>query len=120
MSLEALFGLSMAWLVAVAVIAFAIAGFFLWVGARLAGVPQPGFGACMGASFLGTVAFFLLAWIPVLGWLVALVLYLIVIKSMLDTDFGRAVIAWLISVVAEAGAVVLIVGMIGSSIAGSV
>ncbi len=89
------------------VVMLLVAAFFLWVGAKVAGIQNAGFLKATLAAFLGMVAGAILSMVPAIGWLLAILAYIVIIKYVFNTDWGKAIIAWLVSFVAS-----LIVGFI--------
>ncbi len=77
-----------------------VGAFFLWIGAKVAKIAGATFLKALLATFLGMVAGIILGLVPVLGWLLGIVAYIVIIKYIFNTDWGKAIIAWLISFVA--------------------
>jgi hypothetical protein len=68
----------------------------------VAKVPGATFGKCFLAWFLAGVAGILInwifiRWIPILGWLGSIPLAWLIIKWVLKTSFGKAVLSWLLT-----------------------
>jgi len=86
----------------VLVISFVVAAFFLWLGAKIVKIKNSGFGKALLATFIGFVAAIILGLIPAIGWLLGLIAYIIIIKYVFATDWGKAILAWLIAAVITA------------------
>ncbi len=89
------------------VVMLLVAAFFLWVGAKVAGIKGASFLKAILAAFLGMIAGIILNYVPGIGWLLGIIAYIVIIKYVFNTDWGKAVIAWLVSFVAS-----LVVGFI--------
>jgi len=81
-------------------VSFLVAAFFLWIGAKIAKIGGATFLKALLAAFLGIIAGVILGLVPVLGWLLGIVAYIVIIKYVFNTDWVKAIIAWLISFVA--------------------
>jgi len=82
-------------------IALVIAGAFLMLGAKFAGIEGANLGKSMIAVIGGGILALLTGWIPVIGWVLGIVAYIWAIKTVFDTDWGKAAIAWLMTIVVE-------------------
>jgi len=87
--------------VMVILIALVIAGVFLMLGAKFAGIEGANLGKSMIAVIGGGILALLTGWIPVIGWVLGIVAYIWAIKTVFDTDWGKAAIAWLMTIVVE-------------------
>lgn len=99
----------------VALIAMFIGGFFMWMGAKMAGVPN----ATLGKSMLAAVGASLVTWVlsmicsivigpgTLLGFLVGLFFSLLVIKSVYGTGLVRALLVWVFHIFAEILAILI-------------
>ena len=87
--------------VIVILIALVIAGVFLMLGAKFAGIEGANLGKSMIAVIGGGILALLTGWIPVIGWVLGIVAYIWAIKTVFDTDWGKAAIAWLMTIVVE-------------------
>ncbi len=87
--------------VIVILIALVIAGVFLMLGAKFAGIEGANLGKSMIAVVGGGILALLTGWIPVIGWVLGIVAYIWAIKTVFDTDWGKAAIAWLMTIVVE-------------------
>ncbi len=99
----------------VAVLAMFIATFFMWLGAKMAGVQKATFGrsfiAAMGSAFLTWILSLSLSFFPPIGppigFLIGLILVIFVIMGAYDTHFGKALLVWLFHLLAEIAAIVI-------------
>lgn len=97
----------------IAFLAVLIASFFLWIGAKIAGVKEATFGksilAAIGAEFVIWIISLVLSIIPVIGtvigFIVGLILAIFVIKGIYDTSFGKALAAWIFGAIAQVVAI---------------
>jgi|Deesub1362B_J571_1020462.scaffolds.fasta_scaffold00031_95 hypothetical protein len=110
------FGAMMSALGAMAVIVFlvmiAIDSVFLWIGARFAKIEDASFGKAFIATLVGMLLSGILGnIIPVIGGLIGLIAFLWVVKTVFNTNWGKAVIAWLFAIVV-AFVLMIIVGII--------
>ncbi len=87
--------------VIVILIALVIAGVFLMLGAKFSGIEGANLGKSMIAVIGGGILALLTGWIPVIGWVLGIVAYIWAIKTVFDTDWGKAAIAWLMTIVVE-------------------
>ncbi|MEW6714237.1 MAG: hypothetical protein AB1306_03965 [Nitrospirota bacterium] len=98
-------------LVGVALLAAFIAGFFIWVGAKLAGINNTTIGKSILAAitcslslwFLTGVFFFL----PIIGFFIGHFICLWIIKSIFETTFGKALLAWIFHFAAQVLAIII-------------
>jgi hypothetical protein len=98
-------------LVGVAVLAAFIAGFFIWVGAKLAGINN----TTIGKSILAAIACSLSLWFltgvffffPVIGFFIGQFICLWIIKNIFDTTFGKAFLAWIFHFAAQTIAIII-------------
>lgn len=81
------------------VVAFVVAAFFLWVGAKIAQIANATFVKALLATFLGLVAGIVLGFVPAIGWLLGIIAYIVIIKYVFATDWVKAIIAWAVSFV---------------------
>ncbi len=94
-----------------------VAALFLWIGAKIAQIGGATFLKALLAVFLGMIAMAILALVPILGWLLGIVAYIVIIKYVFNTDWVKAIIAWLISFVAAIIVGVILGAILGISIA---
>jgi hypothetical protein len=87
--------------VLIILLALIIAGFFLMLGAKLAGIEDATLGKSMIAVVGGGILALLIGWIPVIGWILGIIAYIWVIKTVFNTDWIKAAIAWLMTIVVE-------------------
>ncbi|WP_048149961.1 hypothetical protein [Palaeococcus ferrophilus] len=103
-------------------VALVIAGFFLYIGAKWAGIENATLGkamiAVLGGGILSAIITGIFAFIPVLrliGWIVGIVVYIWVIKAVFNTDWGKAAIAWLLTIIVEFVVMIILGVLIGVS-----
>lgn len=118
----AVFGGMILTLAAMALIALVIEAVFIWIGARLAGVYPVTFGRCFKVAFFTVVITFLAAMAlhlllvlhilpmlgPVAGWIIGVLISIYVIKAVFAVGFGRALVVWIFTVIAQVIAVLLV------------
>jgi general secretion pathway protein G len=98
-------GLGIGTLIAILAVGFlicsAIAGFFMWIGAKIARIEGATFGRSMGAAvaaaFASSLATLVLALfgLPGVGAFVGILVDILVIQSIYKTTFFKALICWL-------------------------
>jgi len=98
-------------------IALVIAGFFLMLGAKLAGIEDVTLGKSMIAVVGGGILALLIGWIPIIGWILGILVYIWVIKTVFNTDWGKATIAWLMTIVVETIVMFAFMILLGISVA---
>lgn len=98
-------------------IALVIAGFFLMLGAKLAGIEDVTLGKSMIAVVGGGILALLTGWIPIIGWILGILVYIWVIKTVFNTDWGKATIAWLMTIVVETIVMFAFMVLLGISVA---
>ena len=109
------FATELAAMIATGVIAILIASFFMWLGAKIAGVRDSRFGravvAAVASGFITWVIYYIFWQIPgsntIVGFIIGLVLTIIVIKAAFSTSFGKALLVWIFQILSEAIAVFL-------------
>ena len=91
------------------VLAALVSTFFIWIGARIAGIKNAAFGnsllAAIGAAFVTWFVSLLFAsttgiW-AIIGFIIGLILSIFVIQGAFKTTFGKALLAWIFHVIAE-------------------
>ncbi|MCK5098926.1 MAG: hypothetical protein KAR45_12540, partial [Desulfobacteraceae bacterium] len=90
-------------IVGIAIIATIIAAFFMWVGAKVAGVRNATFFksiiAALGSAFITWFVSFVFSVVPVfgtiLGFMIGLFFAILVIKASYSTSFGKALLVWI-------------------------
>ncbi|MBI5675836.1 MAG: hypothetical protein HZC48_08450 [Nitrospirae bacterium] len=98
-------------LVGVAVLAAFIAGFFIWVGSKLAGINN----TTIGKSVLAAIACSLSLWFitgvfffnPIIGFFIGHLICLWIIKNIFETTFGKALLAWIFHFAAQVIAIII-------------
>ncbi|ACS90300.1 MAG TPA: DUF3810 domain-containing protein [Thermococcaceae archaeon] len=103
--------------VLVILIALIIAGFFLMIGAKFAGIEDVTLGKSMIAVVGGGILALLIGWIPAIGWILGIIAYIWVIKTVFNTDWGKAAIAWLMTIVVEIIVMFAFMVLLGISVA---
>lgn len=120
MALEGLIAAGITAILALIIVSILIAGIFIWIGAKIAGVEEATFGnaivAAVGASIVGWIITIVLSGIPVIGTIAGLIIGFIVgglfvIKSIFSTSWRKAFLTWVFNIVAQVIAVILIVGL---------
>jgi hypothetical protein len=109
-------------LIAFLVLALLISAFFLWIGAKLAGIRGASFGKAVLAALVSVVALaileIVLSLIPriggTLGLLLGILVSIYVIKAVFDTGWGKAILAWILYIAAiiVAGIITAIFGAV--------
>jgi hypothetical protein len=109
-------------IIGIALLAMLIASFFMWVGAKIAGVKN----ATFGKSFIAAIGSAFLTWIlslslsffppvgPPIGFLIGLFLVVFIIKGAYNTTFGKALLVWVFHLLAEIVAIVIGILTFGS------
>lgn len=96
-------------------IAALISTFFIWLGAKIAGIKDAGFGnsllAAIGAAFVTWLISLIFAaatgiW-AIVGFVIGLILSIFVIQGAYKTTFGKALLAWIFHVLAEIIAILI-------------
>ena len=86
-----------------------IAGFFMWIGAKLAGVAKSSFGLAIGAAIVVSLVTWVISGLfsilPVigtlLGFVIALIVSIFLIKAVFDTSLGKAFLTWIFNIMAQ-------------------
>jgi hypothetical protein len=94
-----------------------VSGVFIWIGAKIAGIPNPGFGRCVLVAIVTSVCTWLLSFIlsilPVVGtfggFILGLIVSLLIIKSMFNVPFGQAFLVWIFHALAQGVAIFIAV-----------
>ncbi|RZN50010.1 hypothetical protein EF808_01585 [archaeon] len=124
MALEIL-GLGLAALLAAVVIFFVVMAFFIWIGAKFAAIKNASFGnafvSAIGITILTIVLGAVLALLNItsgglVGTLISILVTVWVIKSVFDTNWGRAFIAWIFSIIGAFVVGIIIVVVLGASL----
>ena len=100
-------------------LAIIISGFFMWVGAKMAGIPKATFGKAIGAAIAVSLATWLIAVVfsivpfigTIVGFIVGLLVSLFLIKSIFSTTMGKAFLAWLFNIFAQILAIVVSIAL---------
>jgi len=107
-----------------AVIAAVIGGFFMWIGANLAGVGRGTFGRSIIAAVLAALVTWVVtaifSYLPVFGYVIGFFLGIIfsifVIQGVFGIRFAKALIVWLFYVIAQFVAVLLVGFVFGGAL----
>ncbi len=97
------------------IIATIIAAFFMWVGAKMAGVRNATFFksivAALGSAFITWFISLVFSVVPVfgtvLGFIIGLFFAILVIKASYSTSFGKALLVWIFHIIAEIIAIII-------------
>jgi hypothetical protein len=89
--------------------ATALAAIFIWIGSRLAGVPNATFGKAFVSALLSSIAVWVLTGSATLYfgydtlevWLLGLALTLLILKSIYSTGWGKAFLIWICTGIAH-------------------
>jgi len=87
------------------------------LGAKLAGIEDVTLGKSMIAVVGGGILALLIGWIPIIGWILGILVYIWVIKTVFNTDWGKATIAWLMTIVVETIVMFAFMVLLGISVA---
>lgn len=107
-----------------AIIAAVVGGFFMWIGANLAGVRRATFGKSIVASVISAIITWAItgafSYLPAVGNLIGFVLGVVVsifvIQGIFDVRFGKALLVWVFYVIAQLVAVVLVAVLFGGAL----
>ena len=95
-----MFGAFGAMAVVMFLIMIAVDAVFLWFGAKFAKIEDATFGKAFIAALGGLIISTILGrLIPFIGGLIGLIAFLWIIKTVFNTDWGKAVITWLFAIV---------------------
>jgi len=84
---------------------------FLWLGAKLAKIENATFEKAFIATLGGLILSVILGiLIHVIGWLIGLIAFLWIVRTVFNTDWAKAIIAWLPAVIV-AIAIMVILGV---------
>ncbi|MDI3476270.1 MAG: hypothetical protein PWQ79_1590 [Thermococcaceae archaeon] len=100
--------------IVVLLVSLFIAGFVLYLGAKLVGIENATIGKSIIAVVGGGILAAILGIIPIIGWILGIIAYIWVIKVVFDTDWLKAFLAWIMTFV-----VALIVGLVLGAILGA-
>ena len=118
-------GVTLGTLVIIILLAIFLATFFMWLGAKMAGVKKSK--SNFSSAFLSAVGVGLVTWLfgwlasllhiyGLIGLIIGLILAVLVIKHIYDIPFGRAFLVWLFNIFAQALAIFIAFLIFGSSI----
>ncbi len=112
-------------------IGIAVAGLFMWLGAKIAGVKQAEFGRAVVAAIASWVVtgvcYGLAPVLPVVGvglaTVGAILLSVVVIKAAFDTTLGKALLVWIFNLIVQVVVVLLtglpLLGVVGRHVGGT-
>lgn len=97
------------------VLSVVIAGFFMWVGAKMAGIKRSSFGRALAAAMVVSLVTWIITGVfsvlpilgPLIGYLIALLISIYFIKVIFDTTPGRAFLTWIFNIIAQVLALVI-------------
>ncbi len=104
-------GIALGTFLIVLVIAVLVGTFFMWIGAKIAGVASSK--ANFGNSLLAAIGAAVVTWIisalfagivgigAIIGFVIGVILSILVIKSVFKIDWGKAFLVWLFHLVAQ-------------------
>ena len=107
--MEEILGLGIAAILGIVVISIIVAGIFMLIGAKIAGVKNATLGksiwAAIASGFIMWIVTLVFSIIPILGsiigFIIGLILALLVIKSVYSTSFGKALLVWIFNIIAQ-------------------
>ncbi len=101
-----LLGLGVGATVLVGLIALLVAAYFMKLGAKTAGIENPTLGksliAILGGGILAGIVAGILFFLPGINIVIAFIIYIWIIKAVFSTSWGKAFLAWLISIIIAA------------------
>ncbi|WP_048058160.1 hypothetical protein [Pyrococcus yayanosii] len=105
-------------------VALFIAGLFMYLGAKLAGIEKASIGkgmlAVLAGSILGVIVGFIFGMIPILGMilgpLMAFIAYVWVVKAIFSTGWLKAFIATILAIVIEIVTFFLLGALLGAGL----
>ncbi|EEB73169.2 hypothetical protein [Thermococcus sp. AM4] len=96
-------GFSITVILVSALLSLLIAAFFMEMGAKLAGIENVTLGksliAILGGGILAMIVGAIFVFLPVINFILAFIAYLWVIKTVFNTGWLRAFVAWLLAVI---------------------
>lgn len=86
-----------------------ISAFFIWIGSRVAGVPEATFGKAFWAAIITSLVVWALTGLAsllfgfgsVAGWLLGVIITLMLLKWIYKTTWGKAFLTWLFCGIAQ-------------------
>ncbi|MBO8174005.1 MAG: hypothetical protein H0Z18_01965 [Thermococcus sp.] len=113
----AMFGALGAMAIVVFLVMIAIDSVFLWLGAKFAKIEDASFGKAFIATLGGFIVSAIVgAIIPYIGGLLGLIAFLWIVKTVFNTDWGKAIIAWLFAIVIAIILMIIIGVIVGLSL----
>lgn len=111
-------------LLGLVILGVVIGGFFMWVGAKMAGVANATFGrsilAALAASFITWLVSGVCSILPVVGtvvgFILGLLLGIIVIQGVYGTSFAKALLVWIFNVMAQILALLIAIATFGAAL----
>lgn len=108
-------------MIGIAIIGLLLGTFFMWLGAKLAGVEDATFGksflAALGGVFATWFATWLLSVFPGIGtgigFIIGLILTIFIIEGAFGIGFGKALVVWIFHFLAQAVAVLIALATFG-------
>ena len=98
-------------------IAMIIDSVFLWLGAKFAKIEDASFGKAFIAALGGLIVSAVIgAIIPHIGRLLGLIAFLWIVKTVFNTDWSKAIIAWLFAIVIAIVLMIIIMIVVSPSI----
>ena len=98
------------------VVIFFLGVFLLHVATKILDFRKRSFGKAAGVLIVGSIAAFLLAFIPYIGRILGLIGFWFFIKSFYDVSWGKAILAWVMSIVVAFVIALVILILLGISI----
>jgi len=110
--------------IVILLVALIIVAVFLYLGAKFAGIENATLGKAIVAVLGGGILEFIIAAVfsivPIIGTLIGVIVgiiaYIWVIKAVFNTSWGKAAIAWLMTIVVEIIVVIILGVLLGVSI----
>jgi len=107
------------------VLYFAFQAIFIWFGAKVAGIKDASFGKAFWTAIATTILLILVNAIfmflniasgGLIGLLLSVLVMIWVIKSIFNTGWGKAIVAWIMSIIGVVIATVIVAAVLGLSI----
>lgn len=110
--------------VGIMVLAALIAGFFMWIGAKMAGVENATFGKAIWAAIATSIVTWLISALfsiipgigTIIGFFVGLLFSIGIIKSIFNTTGGKAFLVWIFNIVAQVIAIIIAIATFASAL----
>ena len=98
------------------IVTFLVGVILLHIATKILDFEKRSFGKAASTVFIGDIVAFVLGFIPYIGWILGLIGFWYIIKNFYDVSWGKAILAWIMSILVAVIIVIIVLLILGISI----